>query len=130
MDLVPTPVPLAQLVTLAESTFRSAHAGSTLRAYTHDCRHFRDWCKRAALVPLPPAPQTVILYVTDLAKNQGKKWNTLSRRLAAISQLHSHAGFDSPTQAWAVKQFLQGLRRELGIAPVRKSPVLVEDLQA
>jgi integrase len=28
-----------------------------------------------------------------------------------------------------VKQFLQGLRRELGVAPVRKKPVLVADLQ-
>jgi hypothetical protein len=28
-----------------------------------------------------------------------------------------------------VKQFLQGLRRELGVAPVRKRPVLVADLQ-
>ncbi len=82
-----------------------------------------------APIPLPASPQTIILYSTDLAKNQLKKWNTLSRRLAAISQLHSQAGFESPTRTWAVKQFLQGLRRELGVAPVRKKPVLVADLQ-
>jgi integrase len=113
----------------AEASFQSARARSTLRAYAHDWQQFRLWCERNALVPLPASPQTVILYSTDLAKNQLKKWNTLSRRLAAISQLHSQAGFESPTRAWAVKQFLQGLRRELGVAPVRKKPVLVADLQ-
>lgn len=62
-------------------------------------------------------------------QNQHKRWNTLSRRLAAISQLHQQAGFDSPTRSWAVEQFLAGLRRELGIAPVRKKPVPVADLK-
>ena len=66
---------------------------------------------------------------TDLTKNQHKRWNTLSRRLAAISELHQQAGFDSPTRSWAVEQFLAGLRRELGIAPARKKPVLVADLK-
>ena len=66
---------------------------------------------------------------TDLTKNQHKRWNTLSRRLAAISELHQQAGFDSPTRSWTVEQFLAGLRRELGIAPARKKPVLVADLK-
>jgi integrase len=120
---------LGRLLVQAEASFQAARAGSTLRAYAHDWQQFRTWCERNALVPLPASPQTVILYSTDLAKNQFKKWNTLSRRLAAISQLHSQAGFESPTRSWAVKQFLQGLRRELGVAPVRKKPVLVADLQ-
>lgn len=145
MDLLPVPDPLttlprtpedspgadllARLVAQAEASFRAARAGSTLRAYAHDWRQFRAWCERNALIPLPASPQTLILYSTDLAKNHEKKWNTLSRRLAAISQLHSQAGYESPTRSWAVKQFLQGLRRELGTAPVRKKPVLVADLQ-
>jgi integrase len=120
---------LARLLVQAESSFRAARAGSTLRAYAHDWQQFRLWCERNWLMALPASPQTVILYSTDLAKNQLKKWNTLSRRLAAISQLHSEAGFESPTRSWAVKQFLQGLRRELGVAPVRKKPVLVADLR-
>ncbi len=120
---------LARLLAQAEASFRAARAGSTLRAYAHDWQQFRAWCERNSLVPLPASPQTVIFYSTDLTKNQQRKWNTLSRRLAAISQLHSQAGFESPTRSWAVKQFLQGLRRELGVAPVRKKPVLVADLQ-
>ncbi len=121
---------LARLLAQAEASFRAARAGSTLRAYEHDWRQFREWCVRNQVVPLPATPQTVILYSTDLTKNEARKWNTLSRRLAAISQLHQQAGFDSPTRTWAVKQFLNGLRRELGIAAVRKKPVLIDDLQA
>lgn len=145
MDLLPAPDPkqtppdelenppssdlLALLLAQAESSFRAARAGSTLRAYSHDWQQFRLWCERNALIALPASSQTVILYSTDLTKNQLKKWNTLSRRLAAISQLHSQAGFESPTRSWVVKQFLQGLRRELGVAPARKKPLLVADLQ-
>jgi len=127
--LPPTGDVVARLLTQAEASFRAARAGSTIRAYTHDWQQFRAWCEANGFVSLPASPQTVILYSTDLAKNHGKRWNTLSRRIAAISQLHSQAGFESPTRSWAVKQFLQGLRRELGIAPIRKRPVLVGDLQ-
>lgn len=120
---------LARLLVQTEAIFRRSRAGSTLRAYEHDWRQFRVWCEQNRLVPMPASPEAVILYATDLTRNQGRKWNTLSRRLAAISQLHQRAGFDSPTRAWAMKQFLAGLRRELGVAPVRKKPVLVSDLK-
>jgi integrase len=121
--------PLAPLLAQAEASFRAARSQSTIRAYEHDWKQFRTWCEQNRLVPLPASTEAVILYATDLTKNQGKKWNTLSRRLAAISQLHQRAGFDSPTATWPMKQFLAGLRREIGIAPVRKKPVLVADLK-
>lgn len=120
---------LARLLAQAEAIFRSSRAGSTLRAYEHDWKQFRIWCEQHRFVPLPASTEAVILYATDLTRNQGKKWNTLSRRLAAISQLHQRGGFESPTRAWAMKQFLAGLRRELGVAPARKKPVLVGDLK-
>jgi integrase len=120
---------LARLLAQAEASFRAARAGSTLRAYEHDWKQFRIWCEGNRLAPLPASTQAVILYATDLTKNHGKKWNTLSRRLAAISQLHQRAGFESPTHTWAMKQFLAGLRRELGVPPVRKKPVLVADIK-
>ncbi len=145
MDRLPAPLPLTSapeqvgdlpvgdflghLVIQAGSSFRASRAGATLRAYEHDYRQFRDWCERNHVVSLPATPQTVILYSTDLVKNGGRSLNTLSRRLAAVSQMHQQAGFDSPTRTWAVKQFLNGLRREIGVAPVRKRPILVADLR-
>lgn len=120
---------LARLLAQADASFRAARAGSTLRAYAHDWRQFRTWCEDKAFLPLPASPQALILYGTDLIKNRQRKLNTLFRRLAAISQMHQQAGFDSPTRSWTVRQFVQGLRREIGVAPVRKRPVLVEDLK-
>src|SRR4051812_2482043 len=145
MDLLPAPLPLSdppeaarelpggdllgRLAAQAEASFRAARAGSTLRAYAHDWKQFRGWCERNRLAPLPASPQAVILYSTDLIKNERQSLNTLSRRLAAVSQMHQQSGFESPTRTWAVKQFLQGLRRETGVAPVRKRPVLAADLR-
>jgi integrase len=131
MESLPAPpdARLGPLVSQAEASFRAARAAATLRAYEHDWAQFRTWAEQNGFVSLPAAPQAVILYGADLIKNRGKKWNTLSRRLAAISQMHQQSGFGSPTQDWTVKQFLRGLRRETGIAPARKRPVLAEDLK-
>ncbi len=131
MRLLPQPEPpsLAHLRAQVAATFRAARATATVRAYSHDWHAFRTWCEQNGLQALPASPQAVVLYAADLIKNHAKKLNTLSRRLAAISQAHQQAGLDSPTRTWPVKQFLQGLRREIGIAPVRKRPVLVADLK-
>jgi site-specific recombinase XerD len=120
---------LPRLLAQAEASFRASRAGSTLRAYDHDWKHFRSWCDEGGIAALPASPQGVVLYSTDIVKNSRKKLNTLLRRLAAISQMHQQAGFESPTKTWAVKQFLRGLRREFGVAPARKRPLLVEDLK-
>jgi len=134
MELLPAADPAAgdlldRLAAQAEAIFRAARAGSTLRAYRHDWKQFWRWCDENGFVPLPASPQALILYSTDLVKNRQKKLNTLARRLAAVSQMHQRAGLESPTRTWAVKQFLQGLRREAGIAPTRKRPVLIADLK-
>jgi integrase len=132
MDLLPAPSSgdlLTRLLSQAETSFRAARANSTLRAYSHDWKQFRAWCEQNHLSALPATPQTVVLYATDLVKNRAKKLNTLSRRLAAISQIHQQAGFGSPTRNWTVKHFMQGLRREIGIAPAAKRPVLIGDLK-
>src|ERR1035438_9529643 len=128
-DVLPGSAELARLLAQAEASFRAARAGSTLRAYAHDWKQCRLGAERRRLDPLPASPECVILYATDLTKNEGRRLNTLQRRLAAISQMHQQTGFESPTRAWAVKQFLSGLRRELGVAPTRKRPVLTDDLK-
>jgi integrase len=128
-DVLPGSAALAHLIAQAEASFRAARAESTRRAYEYDWKQFRLWCEGHRLDPLPASPESVIFYATDLTKNQGRKLNTLQRRLAAISQMHQQSGFEPPTRAWAVKQFLAGLRRELGVAPHRKRPVLIDDLR-
>ena len=126
---LPGSAELDRLIAQAEAIFQAARAGSTLRAYAHDWKQFRGWCERHRLDPLPASPECILLYATDLTQNQKRKLNTLQRRLAAVSQMHQQTGFASPTRAWAVRQFLSGLRRELGVAPARKRPILTDDLK-
>src|ERR1700693_2695670 len=46
----------------------------------------------------------------------------ISRRLAAITYAHRLKGHDSPTSAETVHAVLRGIRRTIGVAPVRKAP--------
>jgi integrase len=71
----------------------------------------------------------VILFATDLTKNGERKVSTIQRKFSAISKIHLHAGVPSPTHAPITRQFLSGLRRELGVAVTRKRPVMVDDLK-
>ena len=119
----------ARLIAQAQASFQASHADSTLRAYAHDWNMFQRWCLEHQLLPLPASTQTVILYATDLTKNNQRSLGTLIRRLAAISQFHQRVGFPSPTRSWEMKKFLAGLRRELGVEPKRKKPVIAGDLK-
>jgi integrase len=90
---------------------------------------FRSWCEDHGFVPLPASSQAVILYATELTKNQERRLGTLCRRLAVISQAHEQMHFDSPTKTWEMKKFMAGLRRELGVAPEQKKAISVPDLK-
>jgi site-specific recombinase XerD len=91
---------LTSLLEKAERTFRSSRAKSTRRAYEHDWKMFCSWCEDHGFVPLPASSQAVILYATELTKNQERRLGTLCRRLAVISQAHEQLHFDSPTKSW------------------------------
>jgi len=55
------------------------------------------------------------------------RFNTLQRRLSALSQLHQEAGPVAHPNLGRPTVF-SGLRRELGTAPERKRPLRTEDL--
>jgi site-specific recombinase XerD len=102
-------------------------AANTIRAYAADWREFTAWCERHAASQLPAAPETVALYVAELADTL--RVGTLTRRLSAISQAHQLAGFDSPTHDARVRTVLAGVRRVKGTAQQGKRPVTTEDLR-
>lgn len=124
------PAALEQLEQLAEEAFEFAQASkaaATVRAYRSDWRDFTAWCDCRALVALPASPETVALYITDLAG--WAKCSTIGRRLAAISQAHQTAGHESPTQTPRVRTTMAGIRRTIGVAQQGKVPVLTADLR-
>ena len=88
-----------------------------------------SWCATQRRSPMPAEPETVALYITDLARS-GRAASTIQRRLAAISQVHQLAGHvPPPTADWEVRQVIQGIRRSLGTAPAQKEAVLTVTLR-
>ncbi|MGH2387182.1 MAG: site-specific integrase [Chloroflexota bacterium] len=106
----------------------NATALNTRRAYRADWRHFSAWCAIRHLAPLPATPETVAVYLADLAPLY--KTATITRRMSAIAQAHKTAGFPSPTTDAAVRQVAAGIRRRHGTQQQGKEAALTADLRA
>lgn len=111
----------------AREYFEAARAENTVGAYRSDLKDFEVWCRVEAggLSPLPASPETVALYITDLASDRGLKASTIRRRLAAISQLHKEAGHPSPAVHEHVKDVLKGILRRHGSLQEGADPILL-----
>jgi site-specific recombinase XerD len=121
-------IALAAAANAARGFIEQAKAPNTLRAYRADWRDFTGWCEARGLVPLPATPETVTLYLSDLAGHC--KVATLTRRLSAISQAHQMAGHEAPTSAAAVRTVMAGIRRTKGTAAAAKAATLTGDIRA
>jgi integrase len=108
---------------------RNTRAEATRRAYASDWQHFSTWCRAHSLPDLPAAPGSLMLYLGELA-GAGKKISTLTRRVAAIAQVHRTAGFESPSDSRGVRELLSGIRRTHGSASRGKEALLSDDLRA
>ncbi len=137
MDPKPSQLPVApaspQLVVAraterAERYLGASKSANTLRAYQADWAHFTAWCETAQRPALPASPETVALYVSDLAATS--KVSTIRRRLTTISQAHERAGYPSPSKQPLVRDVLDGIKRELGVLQKGKTPLLLGDVQA
>jgi site-specific recombinase XerD len=119
----------AELVEAAQEFAQAAKSEATRRAYASDLRDFDAWCRREKRAALPATPETVALYVTQLAQT-GRTAATIQRRMAAISQVHQLAAhLPPPTSHWEVRQVVQGIRRRLGTAPAQKEALLTAALR-
>lgn len=100
-------------------------ADSTRRAYAGDFADFSAWCDQVGEHSLPASPVATARYFARLA-DSGLKVSTIVRRAAAIRHVHRAAGHEPPTGAEGVKAVLRGIRRRLGVAPVRKAPATAD----
>jgi hypothetical protein len=96
----PSPERLEELATNIEAVARQTRAGATLRAYSSDWADFVTWCATIGLVPLPARPATVAGYVSEMVRppddRRPLRVSTITRRLAAIGQIHKVAGQPNP----------------------------------
>ena len=106
-----------------------ARSTNTRRAYKADWDHFAAFCDAHGLTALPAAPETLGLYLTELAET-GYKAATLQRRLSAIREAHRIARHVLDTDHPAVREVWRGIRGVIGTAKTPKAPAVGADILA
>lgn len=118
---------MAGLSEQAKNYIEQSKAGNTVKSYKSDWADFVAHCSSNNLNALPADEMTIISYITELA--QDKKVSTINRRISAISQAHQAAGFETPTQTFAVRAVLKGIKREKGTMPDKKQAAGIDDVR-
>jgi len=121
------PTGLEDLAAAALGYAQANRAEATNKAYASDWAHFAAWCSTHGLDSLPAEPETVALYVTDLASSL--KPSTITRRLASIAIRHKRAGYDPPTSAPGVREVVRGVRRSLRTAQREAAPAVIGEIR-
>ena len=119
---------LATNLEKARQYLSSSTAENTKRAYRADWQHFLTWCEGRNLAALPASPETIALYLADLAGEF--KTSTISRRVIGIKRAHLAAGHISPTESDLVKEMLKGIKRKHSTAQSQKAPLMFGEISA
>lgn len=104
-------------------------APATRRAYESDWAHFTKFCVECNLESLPATPDTVAMYLTNMADREIAV-STIVRRCTSITAIHRASGSDSPCKDDRVHRVLSGIRRECGAPQQKARPIHWETLAA
>ena len=110
-------------------------AANTKTAYRSDWSRFTLWAGAGGFPSLPAPPLVVAHYITEAAAEMTGvgKWRytpaTLTRWVSSINQFHTAAGHDAPGRSEVVRRALSGVRRIRATPPVRRSPLLLNDVR-
>ncbi len=128
---------IAALEAKAREYEAEAKSEQTRRLYAGDWRHFEQWCEWNGFLALPTAPETLRLYIADLAgtlKPNGElayKPATITRRVASITTINRDAGHHHRlARSEEVSNVNKGIRRLRGTAQRRMHPLLLDDIKA
>lgn len=121
------PKHVEETVRAAREYAEAARTPNTLRAYASDVEDFSTYCRveLGGVDPLGAAPETVTLYIADMARERDLKASTIQRRLAPISAWHKRAGLASPTEERLVRETMKGIRRKKGSRQKQAAPLTV-----
>lgn len=131
----PAPERLALVEAAVAKAISRGRAPATIRAYASDWTDFANWCTTLGVQALPASPGAVAGYVSELAFPPEERAtlavSSITRRLAAIGQVHSVAHHPNPATDALVREAMRGIRRSLGVAPRRqKRAVATADIRA
>ena len=124
---------LDRLVEAARDYARHAASENTLKAYAKDWAQFARWCRMRGADPLPPSPELIGLYITDLAAPQGRSpalsVSSIERRLSGLGWGYAQRGQPLDRKDRHIVAVLAGIRRKHARPPVQKEAILPEDLR-
>ncbi|MDX8355822.1 integrase [Cognatiyoonia sp. IB215182] len=113
---------------------RAVAAENTSKAYAADWKHFTRWCRLNGMEPMPPSPEMIGLYLTDLAAPTGPSpalsVSTIDRRLSGLSWNYAQRGFSLDRKDRHIATVLAGIRRKRARPPVQKEAILPGDIIA
>ncbi|WP_226783120.1 tyrosine-type recombinase/integrase [Oceaniglobus trochenteri] len=125
---------LDRLIDTARAYARASTAQNTNRAYGADWAHFARWCRLKGIDPLPPSPEMIGLYLTDLAAPSGAApalcVATIDRRLSGLAWNYAQSGFSLDRRNRHIATVLAGIKRRHARPPVQKEAILPEDILA
>ena len=131
---------LDRLVDTARDYAKASTAENTNKAYAADWKHFARWCRLKGADPLPPSPEMIGLYLTDLAAPTGKassqptlrplSVSTIDRRLSGLAWNFAQRGFTLDRKNRHIAAVLAGIKRKHAKPPVQKEAILPEDILA
>ena len=125
---------LDRLVDTARDYARAATAENTNKAYGADWKHFTRWCRLKGTEPLPPSPEMIGLYLTDLAAptdgSPALSVSTIDRRLSGLAWNYAQRGFSLDRKDRHIATVLAGIKRKHARPPAQKEAISVEDILA
>ena len=125
---------LDRLVDTARDYAKASTAQNTNKAYAADWKHFARWCRLKGTDPLPPAPEMIGLYLTDLAAPTGASpalsVATIERRLSGLAWHYAQRGFTLDRNDRHIATVLAGIKRKHARPPMQKEAILPQDIFA
>jgi integrase len=119
---------LDRLVDTARDYAKASTAENTNKAYAADWKHFARWCRLKGTDPLPPSPELIGLYLTDLATDLSV--STIERRLSGLVWNYGQRGLPLDRKDRHIATVLAGIKRKHARPPVQKEAILPEDILA
>ena len=125
---------LDRLVETARDYANASTSNNTNKAYAADWKHFTRWCRLKGTEPLPPSPEIIGLYLTDLAAPTGPSpalsGSTIDRRLSGLAWNYTQRGFTLDRKDRHIATVLAGIQRKHARPPFQKEAILPEDIIA
>jgi site-specific recombinase XerD len=103
-------------------------APSTRETYNCAWRQWDRWCRGRGINPLPAPPEALAAFLAERAEG-GLHFSTLDCYCSGIAHRHHQEGLADPTADFLVRRVRRGLRRIMGVAPIRQAhPLTVAEL--